>query len=390
MFAYIREGVKLIKTMSNQRNLRVGITHGDVNGIGYEVIMKALSDETMTELCTPVIFGHQRTLMHYRKCCGIDPSFRFTPVAGADEIRDGEINLINVAGEDAVELHPGQVTEQGGRLALLSLEAACKALKERKIDVLVTAPINKEAMKLAGFPFPGHTEYLADRLGEGEEPVMILMRENPPLRVAVLTTHLPVSEVAKGVTTEALVKRITTLHHTLRKDFAIERPKIAVLSLNPHAGDGGAIGTEEKDIITPAIEQLNEKHILAFGPYAADGFFGSGRHERFDAILAMYHDQGLIPFKLLAMEHGVNFTAGLPVVRTSPDHGTGYDICGKGEADATSMREAIYAAIDIFRRRKRYIRSHANPLKKQYVDRSGDREVLDLTKDDNTPDEILL
>lgn len=376
--------------MSNQRSIRVGITHGDVNGIGYEVIMKALADEMMTELCTPVIFGHQPALMHYRKSCAIDPAFRFTKVDTAAEAKDGEVNLVEIAPGQDIPLEPGKATQESGRFALESLEAGVQAVRDRQVDVLVTAPICKEAMKMAGFPFPGHTEYLADRLGEGVSPLMIMMRDTPPLRVALVTTHLPVSEVPGAVNAESVTECLRTLHNTLRKDFAIERPKIAVLSLNPHAGDGGVIGAEDKDVIAPAIEQAYQRRILAFGPYAADGFFGSGKHERFDAVLAMYHDQGLIPFKLLAMEHGVNFTAGLPVVRTSPDHGTGYDIAGKGEADATSMREAIYAAIDLHRRRWTYIRSRSNPLKKQYVDRSGDKEVLDLTKDDNTPDEILL
>lgn len=376
--------------MSNQRKIRVGITHGDVNGIGYEVIMKALADEIITEICTPVIFGHQRTLMHYRKACGIDASFRFSPVSSITEAKDGEVNLVNIAGEDEVNLQPGVPTAESGRLALASLDVAIEALNDSRIDVLVTAPINKEAMKLAGFPYAGHTEYLAAKTGEGAEPTMMLIRDMPALRVALLTTHLPVSEVPAAVTTEAIAEKLRSLHHTLRKDFALERPKIAVLSLNPHAGDGGAIGSEEQNVIIPAIQQAYQRRILAFGPYAADGFFGSGKHVMFDAILAMYHDQGLAPFKLLAMEHGVNFSAGLPIVRTSPDHGTGYDIVGKGEADATSMREAIYTAIDIYRRRRDYIRSRSNPLKKQYVDRSGDKEVLDLTKEDETPDEILL
>lgn len=376
--------------MGNQRKIRVGITHGDVNGIGCEVIMKALADETMTELCTPVIFGHQRTLMHYRKTCGIDPSFRFTPLTSVDDVRDGEVNLVNIAGEDEVVLEPGIPTADSGRMALAALDAAVQAWKDRRIDVLVTAPINKEAMKMAGFPFAGHTEYLADKLGDGAEPTMILMSESPALRVALVTTHKCIREVPDAITQETIVEKLRSLHNTMRKDFSLGRPKIAVLSLNPHAGDGGVIGTEEQDIITPAIQQAYQRHILAFGPYAADGFFGSGKYALFDMVLAMYHDQGLAPFKLLAMEHGVNFTAGLPVVRTSPDHGTGYDIVGKGIADATSMRDAIYAAIDIYRRRWNYIRSRSNPLKKQYVDRSGDREVLDLTKGDEGPDEILI
>lgn len=377
--------------MGNQRKIRVGITHGDINGIGYEVIMKSLSDELMTDLCTPVIFGSQRALMYYRKACSIDPAFRFTPIASAADVRDGVVNLVEVVPSEAeIPITPGRPTAESGQIALAALEAAVQALKERQIDVLVTAPINKQAMKMAGFPFPGHTEYLADRLGEGAGPVMILMSNNPQLRVALLSTHCPVADVAGAVTSGAIAEKLRILNNALRKDFAIERPRIAVLSLNPHAGDGGAIGQEEVDVISPALEAAMQHQIFAFGPYAADGFFGAGKHKLFDVILAMYHDQGLVPFKLLAMEHGVNFTAGLPVVRTSPDHGTGYDIVGKGGADPTSMREAIYAAIDIYRRRRNYMLSRSNPLKKQYVDRSGDREVLDLTKEDNMPDEILL
>lgn len=377
--------------MSKERSIRVGITAGDANGIGYEVIMKALAPEGMTELCTPVIFGNKGALMHYRKACDIDNTFRYTQIADASAAKEGEISLVEVLPGENLEVQPGQLTEQGAKHALAALEAAISAWKNRQIDVLVTAPISKEAMKLIGFPYPGHTEYIAAKTTEDQRPLMILMSDNPvPVRVALATTHLPIKDVAGAISAEALQEMMRSLHHTLRADFAIERPKIAVLSLNPHAGDGGAIGDEEQQIITPAIEQASQRHILAFGPYAADGFFGSGKYANFDAILAMYHDQGLAPFKLMAMEHGVNYTASLPIVRTSPDHGTGFDIAGTGVADETSMREAIYAAIDIYRRRRAYIRSRSNPLKKQYVDRSGDREVLDLTKDDNTPDEILL
>lgn len=370
--------------MANQHKIRVGITHGDINGIGYEVIMRALEDEVMTELCTPVIFGHQRTLMHYKKACGIEPSFRFTPVRSAADARPGEVNLVNVAKDEEVTLQPGTPTAESGRLAWKALDAAVEALKNREIDVLVTAPINKEAMKMAEFPYPGHTEYLEANLSgeEGAKATMILMREDPALRVALVTTHLPIKDVPAAITADAVMEKLRSLASTLRKDFAVEKPKIAVLSLNPHTGDGGAIGQEEKTVLEPALQQAAQRKIMAFGPYAADGFFGSGKHTKFDAILAMYHDQGLAPFKLMAMEHGVNFTSGLPYVRTSPDHGTGYDIVGKGVADATSMREAIYAAIDLYRRRWTYIRSRSNPLKKQYVDKSGDKEVLDLTKEE--------
>ena len=374
--------------MSKERKIKVGITHGDINGIGYEVIMKALADETFTDLCTPVIFGSSRVAAHWRKACGIE-DFRYNVISSPRDICDGEVNLLNITDEE-IKLDPGVPTAQSGAAALLSLQKAAEAFRNRDIDVIVTAPINKEAMKMAGFSFPGHIEFFENELGDGYKATMILMCDQPAVRVALLTTHLPIGQVAQHVTTEGVVEKLRSLHNTLRKDFAIERPKIAVLSLNPHAGDGGAIGTEEGDVITPAIQEAYNRKIMAFGPYAADGFFGSGNYARFDAILAMYHDQGLAPFKLLAMEEGVNFTAGLPLVRTSPDHGTGYDIVGQGVADAASMRCAIYTAIDILRRRLRYIRSRSNPLKKQYVDRSGDREVLDLTKADNAPGEILI
>lgn len=375
--------------MGKERKIKVGITHGDINGIGYEVIIKALGDEAFTELCTPIIFGHKQTLDHYNRMEGLEQPLKYTMIATPDASRDGQVNLVNIT-NDPVELTPGRATAEGGRLALLSLEAATQALRNRQIDVLVTAPINKEAMKLSGFPFPGHTEYLADRLGDGYKPTMILMCEEPRLRVALVSTHLPIKEVAAAVTEENVAEKIRSLHNTLRKDFGLERPKIAVLSLNPHAGDGGAIGAEERDIIAPAVEKAYGRKIMAFGPYAADGFFGSGRWRRFDAVLAMYHDQGLAPFKLVAMERGVNFTSGIPVIRTSPDHGTGYDIVGQNRADATSMREAVYAAIDILRRRLGYIRAKANPLRKQYVDRSGDRETVDLTKADPAPEGIMM
>ena len=360
------------------RSLRVGITHGDINGIGYEVIMKALMPEGMTDLCTPVVFGSPAVASYYKKSCGLE-EFKPRIISDASKAEPGQINFVDInAGELRIE--PGQPTADGGRAALMALDKAVEALRNQEIDVLVTAPINKEAMKLAGFPFPGHTEYLQENLADGQQALMVLCREGGP-RVALVTIHIPLSEVSAAVTTESVADKLRGLHHTLRKDFAIERPKIAVLSLNPHAGDGGVIGSEEMDVITPAIEEVYAKKILAFGPYAADGFFGSGAYKKFDAVLAMYHDQGLAPFKMLALEDGVNYTASLPFIRTSPDHGTGYDIVNQGVADPSSMRAAIYAAIDIFRRRRTYYRSKANPLKKQYVDRSGDRTTLDLTKE---------
>lgn len=377
--------------MSEQHTIRVGITHGDINGIGYEVIIKAFAQEGITDLFTPVVFGHQPVLKHYMKSCTMDSPLRYTVVKDASGIRNGSVNFIEIASGRKLELTPGQPSQLGGEMALASLDAAADALRNRQIDVLVTAPINKEAMKMAGFPFPGHTEYIADRMGADYPPTMILMTESPkPLRVALQTIHIPLKDVADSITTEAVVEKLRSLNATLRKDFGIERPKIAVLSLNPHAGDNGAIGNEDQQILIPAVENAYNRKIMAFGPYAADGFFGSGMFEKFDAVLAMYHDQGLAPFKLLAMENGVNYTSGLPIIRTSPDHGTGYDIVGKDVADPTSMRQAIYAAIDILRRRLSYIQSRSNPLKRQYVDKSGDKDTLDLTKAEESQSGILL
>jgi len=360
--------------------IRVGITHGDINGIGYEVIMKALMPEGITELMTPVIFGSPSVANYYKKACGLE-DFRALVIPDASQAEAGQINLVDIAAGE-LKVEPGQATAEAGAAALKALDAATQALLDGSVDVLVTAPINKEAMKMAGFPFPGHTEYLEERLGDGYKAVMLLCREHGP-RVGLVTVHLPMTEVAAAVTREGIVEKLRSLHHTLRKDFAIERPTIAVLALNPHAGDGGAIGSQEAEVIAPAIAEAYAQKIMAFGPYAADGFFGSRAFEKYDAVLAMYHDQGLIPFKMLAMEDGVNFTSSLPYVRTSPDHGTGFDIVTKGVADPSSMRAAIYAAIDIYRRRRNYIRSKSNPLRKQYVDRSGDKVTIDMTKDDD-------
>lgn len=358
--------------------IRVGITHGDINGVGYEVIMKSLSDDRMMELCTPVIFGSAKLMAYYRKVFEVE-SFNYTIIDSLDDIVDGECNLINISDEE-FKVDMGQPTDVSGRAAVLSLQAATEAIKEGYVDVLVTAPICKKNVQSDTFDFPGHTEYLEQAYGDGYKAMMLMVGDN--LRVALVTTHLAVKEISDAITKEGVIEKIRNLHNTLRKDFAIERPKIAVLSLNPHNGDDGLLGSEENEIIRPAIDEAFENKIMAFGPYAADGFFSSKLYENFDAVLAMYHDQGLAPFKALVAESGINFTAGLPYIRTSPDHGTAFDIAGKGIADPTSMREAIYKAIDFYRNRMIYIKSKANPLKKQYVDKSGDKEVLDLTKDE--------
>lgn len=362
----------------SEQLIRVGITHGDINGIGYEVILKALNDPRMTEMCTPVIYGSAKIAAFYRKNIDMQP-VQLTQAASADEIRNGAVNIINVVPDD-VKVEPGVDTRTAGEAAYTALERAVADLRAGRIDVLVTAPINKHNIQSDTFTFPGHTEYLEAALaGEGEKALMVMCSDD--MRVALVTTHMPLSRVPAAITREGIVDKLRVFNRSLIRDFGVHAPRIAVLSLNPHAGEDGLLGTEEKEIIAPAIEDARGKKILAFGPYAADGFFGSGIYHRFDGVLAMYHDQGLAPFKALAMECGVNFTAGLPYVRTSPDHGTGYDIAGKGAASEQSMRSAIYAAIDIYRNRRREDEATANPLRRQYYSKGNDNVVLDLSKD---------
>ena len=364
--------------MANNRKLRVGITHGDTNGIGYEVIIKALSDPAITDLCTPVVYGSAKVMAYHRKALDLAP-IQMVTIRIADNIKDGTVNLFDTVTEE-VKVELGQPGKQAGHAAFLSLEAAINDLKRGKIDVLVTAPINKENIQSDRFHFPGHTEYLQASLGEGMQALMMLCSEN--LRVALVTTHLPMTQVPQAITHEGIIACLNVFNTSLKRDFGIVRPRIAVMALNPHAGENGLLGNEEKTVIGPAIQAANEQGILCFGPYAADGFFGNEQYRHFDGVLAMYHDQGLAPFKALSMNDGVNFTAGLPFVRTSPDHGTGYDIVGKNVASENSMRHAIYLAIDIFRNRQRWDEAHANPLGKIYETRGKDNVVLDLTKEE--------
>ena len=355
--------------MEHDKKIKVGITHGDINGIGYEVLLKALGDTRITELCTPVIYGSAKIANYYRKGMEL-PEFKLFQIDSPDSAATDEINIINVVGEDC-KLEPGQPTPNGGKAALAALERAVSDLRDGLIDVLVTAPINKKTIHSDDFNFPGHTEYLQDRLGEGHQAMMIMCAEG--LRVALVTIHEPISNVAGSITSKGITDKLVVFNRSLVEDFGIHGPRIAVLSLNPHAGYGGIIGSEETEIIAPAIEEAMKRKVLAFGPYAPDGFFGSGNYTKFDGVLAMYHDQGLTPFKVLAGERGVNFTAGLPYVRTSPDHGTAYDIVGQGKADEQSMREAIYSAIDIFRNRRREAAATANPLRHQSYDKGNDK-----------------
>jgi len=359
------------------QKIKVGITHGDINGVGYEVILKAFAQEEMLELCTPVLYGSPKVAIYHRNAIGSQTNFAM--VQSAAQLRDGQLNMVNCFGEQELKIEFGKATPESGHAAFVALERAVEDLSAGKVDVLVTAPINKQVIQGEGFHFAGHTEYLQERVGQGSEPLMILMNEG--LRVALVTTHLPISKVAAAIKREAIEQKLKILHQSLRRDFAIDNPRIAVLSLNPHCGDGGLLGTEEQTEIQPAIANCFNHGIRCFGPYAADGFFGSGNYRHFDAVLAMYHDQGLAPFKALAMGDGVNFTAGLPIVRTSPAHGTAYDIAGKNVADETSFRQAIYTAIDVFRNRQRYDQAHANPLRRQYYEKRDDSDKLKLDQE---------
>ena len=353
--------------------IRVGITQGDINGIGYEVILRTFDEPMMLELCTPVVYGSAKVAAYHRKALGMTTPF--TAIKNADDAEDNRLNILNCT-DDEVKVDLGKADPEAGRAALAALERAVEDYREGLIDVLVTAPINKHTIHSDEFDFPGHTEYLEQRLGNGHTSLMVLMKDD--LRVALVTNHLPVSQIAASITQERIVEKLTIFSRSLRFDFGIEAPRIAVLALNPHAGDEGLLGTEEQEIIRPAMREAEQRGVLCFGPYPADGFMGSGNYCHFDGILAMYHDQGLAPFKALAMDEGVNFTAGLPVVRTSPAHGTAYDIAGQGVASESSFRQAVYTAIDVYRNRRRVREASRNPLRKQYYDRHDDSDKLKL------------
>ncbi|HUR31844.1 MAG TPA: 4-hydroxythreonine-4-phosphate dehydrogenase PdxA [Saprospiraceae bacterium] len=339
--------------------IRVGITVGDINGIGLEVIIKTLSHPSVTQLCTPVIYGSSKVVSYHKNI--VNPQeFTFHNTNTADKIYHQKINVVN-CWQDNVNIALGKETEEGGRFAHIALDRAVRDLKDGHIDLLVTAPINKNAMKMAGFQYPGHTEYLAHEFGV-KDGLMMMISEN--LRVALMTTHITLSNVSASITKETLRAKFELLINTLQVDFGISRPVIAVLGLNPHAGENGTFGKEEEEILKPAILETKKSGELIMGPFPADGFFGSMRQSKFDAVLAMYHDQGLIPFKMLHFHDGVNFTAGLPFIRTSPDHGTAFEIAGKNEADPSSFRAALFAAIDLFRSRDRYKKDTANAVRK--------------------------
>ena len=357
--------------MEENRKIRVAITHGDTNGIGYEVILKTFADPEMFELCTPIIYGSPKVAAYHKKLLGLNTQFSI--IDNAAEAKDGRLNMLATFDEE-VKVEFGESSAMAGEAALKALDRAMTDFRSEYYDVLVTAPINKKNIQSDLFHFHGHTEYIEDCVGEGNKALMILT--NGSLRVALVTTHLAIKDVAGAITKEAIIEKATILHKSLKRDFRISNPRIAVLALNPHAGDAGVIGDEEQTTIIPAIEELAEQGIQAFGPYPADGFFGSGQYDKFDAVLAMYHDQGLAPFKTLAVEDGVNYTAGLPIVRTSPDHGTAYDIAGKCVADENSFRQAVYMAIDIFRNRINYDEAYENPLPKLYHEKKDDSEKV--------------
>jgi len=344
--------------IESDNHVKVGISMGDFNGIGMEVIIKTFMDNRMMQLCTPIVYGASRIASFHRKALGI-ADFSFNIIRDADAANPKMANLINCWDEE-IKMELGTSTNLAGEKAIASLELAIADLKSGKIDVLVTAPINKNNVQSANFKFPGHTEYLAEKF-DVKDYLMLLVSDD--LRIGTVTGHIPLNQVASALSTEKIYAKIKLLNNSLIQDFGIRKPKIAVLGLNPHAGDNGLLGEEETKLIIPAIEKLKSEGIMAIGPYAADGFFGSQVYHQFDGVMAMYHDQGLIPFKAMAFESGVNFTAGLPIIRTSPDHGTGYDIAGKNKASESSFRQAVYLACDLFHQRKQQAGLVANPLK---------------------------
>lgn len=355
-----------------QTKIKIGITQGDVNGIGYEVILKTFENPAILELCTPIVYGSPKVMTYHRKALELETSFTIINTA-ADAV-SGRLNVVN-CNDDEVKVEMGKPSHESGKAAFEALEKAMAEYKEGMYDVLVTAPIHKQMIQSDKFPFPGHTEYIEQSIGEGKA-LMILANES--LRVALVTGHVPVAKIAATITQELIQEKLAIFNTSLKSDFGIGAPRIAVLALNPHAGDGGVIGKEEETIITPAIKAMREQGILCYGPFPADGFMGSGAYSHFDGVLAMYHDQGLVPFKVLAMENGVNFTAGLPIIRTSPDHGTAFDIAGKNMASPDSFRQALYMAIDIYRNRKNDNEARSNPLRKLYFEKRDDSDKLKL------------
>ena len=359
-------------------NIRLGISQGDVNGIGYEVLLKCFSDTRMFENCTPILYGSSKVASYHKKLINAT-DFPFVNIRTVEQAETSKFNILNII-QDEVKLDIGQATEVGGRLAAMSLDYACHDLMQGKLDALVTNPINKKNIQSDKFNFPGHTEYLTNKFGV-EESLMIMTCHD--LHIGIMTNHLSLSQVPKVLDRELILRKLQVMDSSLKRDFGIRMPKIAVLALNPHAGDRGLIGTEDDSIVAPAIREAFDNGILAFGPYPADGFFGNGTFREFDGVMALYHDQGLIPFKLMSFTEGVNFTAGLPYVRTSPSHGTAYEIAGKNIASAQSFRNAVFLAMDIIRNRREFDALSANTLRAARRDNIVDEDITtELQKDD--------
>lgn len=375
----------MMKQKGNTPKIKVGITHGDFNGISYEIIIKTLMDNRLLDMFTPVIYGSSKIASYYRKTLNFH-DMNFNLVKKAEYANSKRTNIINCY-EEEVKIEIGKQTNIAGELAFLALEKAVEDINKKEINVLVTAPINKKNIQSEKFNFSGHTDYLANKYNTNDH-LMIMVSDK--LRIGILTGHIPVKEIANTITEDMILKKIRIMHKSLQMDFGIRKPKIAVLGLNPHAGDKGVIGSEEIEIITPAIQQANNEKILAFGPFPADGFFGSSQYISYDGILAMYHDQGMLPFKSFAFDYGVNYTAGLPIVRTSPAHGTAFDIAGKNIASPNSFRQAIYTAVDIFNKRNQFDELNKNPLpinppvqKQEY--RKPEYQTPEKPAENNTP-----
>lgn len=364
--------------MSQENIIKVGISHGDINGIGYEVIMKTLMDPRILEMCTPIVYGSPKVAAYHRKALDI-ANLSFNHIRTTREATPRKAHIINCIDEN-IRVELGKSTPFAGESSFMALERATEDLEKGYIDVLITAPINKDNIQGENFQFPGHTEYLAQKFNS---PNFAMLMVGETMKIGLVTTHIPISEVAKNISKEKILSKIRIISKSLQQDFAVTRPRIAVLALNPHAGDNGLIGNEEKDIISPAIQQAKKEGIIALGPYPSDGFFGSDDFTKFDAILAMYHDQGLIPFKLASFERGVNYTAGLPVIRTSPAHGTAYSLAGENKASPESFRQALYLALDIYKNRQIFKEITKNPLKKFDINPNQVDETIDLEAEDD-------
>lgn len=364
--------------MTPSNIVKIGISHGDINGISYEVIMKSFLDPRVLEMCTPIVYGSPKIAAYHRKALNIE-NLSFNHIKSPHEAHPKKANIINCIDENTrVEL--GKSTEMAGESSFRALDRAVNDLKKGGIDILVTAPINKHNIQRENFNFPGHSEFLAEQF-RAKDYLMLMVSE--VMKIGVVTTHVPISEVPEKLSRELILSKIRIISQSMLQDFSIPKPRIAVLGLNPHAGDNGFLGKEEETMIIPAIKQAHEEGIVALGPYPADGFFGTSEYLKFDAVLAMYHDQGLIPFKLTSFERGINYTAGLPVVRTSPAHGTAYDIAGEDKASQESFMQAIYLGIDIFKNRQLYKEISRNPLKKYDINPNQVDESIDIESEEN-------